>query len=118
MHKNRLLLLAGIGALLVAAVAGCKVTTGEDMNATVNCKGEKDGIGCEIAQTKGTGEAKVCWDVKLTCKNGTIVSGSGCGQVSNGGKATHLIPNSALENDEKCDSADNMAVLNMKITKS
>ena len=63
----------------------------------------------------GDAKVKVCWEIKATCKNGTIVTGSDCAEVSGGGKASTLMPNSKLANNDKCDAADKMSVENMTI---
>jgi hypothetical protein len=95
----------------LGALSACK----QDVKANVACKGQADGMSCEIAQTQGDAKVTVSWDIKCTCKNGTIITGSGSGEVSGGSKVTVLIPNAKLANEEKCDSADSMVVENLKL---
>jgi hypothetical protein len=109
---NQKTVLAFLTVLVISVLSGCK----QDVKATVNCKGQADGMSCEIAQTQGDAKVNVTWEIKAKCKNGTVVTGLGAGEVSGGGKATVLVPNSKLENDEKCDAAESMTIENLKIT--
>jgi len=95
----------------LAALSGCK----QDVKANVACKGQADGMSCEISQTQGDAKITVSWEIKAVCKNGTIVTGPGSGDVAGGGKVTVLVPNSKLQNEEKCDAADSMTIENLKI---
>jgi hypothetical protein len=102
--------------LLATALLGLLGACKSEVKAEVHCKGQKEGMACVVSQTQGDSKVKVCWDLKVPCKNGTTVTGSGCAEVSGGGKTDHLIPNTALENDEKCDEATGMTMENIKIT--
>jgi len=92
--------------MTLAVLAGCK----QDVKANVACKGQADGMSCEVSQTQGDAKVTVSWEIKAVCKNGTIVTGPGSGEVSGGGKTTVLVPTAKLQNDEKCDSAESMSI--------
>ena len=103
----------GVLALALVLAVGCT----KPAKADVNCTGAAAGMSCVITETEGDAKLKVCWDIKATCKNGTIVTGKGnCGEVSGGGKVTVEVPNAKLENDEKCDHSDTMALENLVVT--
>ncbi len=94
------------------ALGACKA----DVKADVACKGQKEGMNCTVTQTAGDAKAKVCWALEVKCKNGTVVTGKGCADVSGGGKVDHLIPNAELANDDKCDEASGMTLSDVKVT--
>ena len=110
----RTLVVAKVALLIGIAVVGCKQT----VKANVDCKGAGNGISCDVQQTQGDAKVKVCWAVKVNCKNGTVVSGNSCGEVSGGGKTTVVLPAEKLENDDKCDAPQNMSVENVAITEA
>jgi hypothetical protein len=102
----------GLGLMLVLAAACTKPA-----KADVNCTGATAGLTCVITETEGDAKLKACWDIKATCKNGTVVtSKANCGEVAGGGKATVEVPNSKLDGDEKCDSYTGMALENLALT--
>jgi hypothetical protein len=103
---------AGWALALVLAV-GCT----KPAKADVNCNGSATGMSCVVTETEGDAKLKVCWDIKATCKNGTIVSSKGnCGEVAGGGKVTVEIPNAKLENEDKCDTSVNTSLENLVLT--
>lgn len=100
-----------VAAALALACAGC------ENKVYVECegKGEK-GFECVVSHKKGSQTAKACWEVNVTCKNGTKVSGSACETVKPEQKVTKVIPLSELKNLDKCDSASETKVENLKLT--
>ncbi len=108
---KKLSLVVGAIVMSLAAISGCK----SEVKANVSCKGAAEGMNCEVSQTLGDSKVTVTWDIKAVCKNGTVVTGEGTGEVSGGGKVNVLVPNSKLANDEKCDAAESMTIENLKI---
>jgi hypothetical protein len=108
--NTRILTLAAFISLVGASA--CQ----QEVKANVACKGQEGGINCTVTQTQGDQKVNVCWKIKATCKNGTVVTGSGCADVSGGGKTEHMIPSDKLENDDKCDASDVMSIEDLKIT--
>jgi hypothetical protein len=90
------------------ALAGC-----ESVSAHVDCvTTAAPSVECEVKQTEGKGAMEVCWDLTVTCKNGTkITPPRTCGSVKDGGTTKVTIPADKLANVDKCD-AEPKAVLN------
>jgi hypothetical protein len=102
-----------LALLLAPLLTGCT----KPAKADVNCNGTAGGMSCVVTETEGDSKLKVCWDIKATCKNGTIVNGKGfCGEVAGGGKTTVEVPNAKLENEDKCDTATNTSLENLVLT--
>jgi hypothetical protein len=106
---------AGMGAVALAIAAfGCK---GEEVKVNINCNGAKDGMQCKLTRTAGESKVKTCWDIAITCNNGTAVSGSACQELAKGeASADHLMPESSFAGMDKCDGAKTTEVKNLKLT--
>ena len=74
-------------------------------------------IQCDIAETKGTTAIEVCWDFKVTCKNGAeITVPRSCTTVKDGATVHYTIPAEKIQNADKCDADPKAVVSNMVLT--
>lgn len=107
--------LAASVLLLATALLACK-QGGGDVDANVSCKGTNATIDCNVTHKKGSAGANVCWDLKFTCQNGSVVTGKNhCQSVQPGAVAQKRIPISELENFDKCDKVVSTEVINTKL---
>ena len=99
-------------AVLALAAAACT----EDVRANVHCKTAATTAECEVTETQGKAEVKVCWDFSVTCHNGTkIESLKNCAKVSGGGTVKHTITADRLKGTEKCDASPVMKISNITL---
>ena len=71
---------------------------------------------CEVKQTEGKSEMEVCWDLTVTCKNGTkIAPPHSCTKVKDGGTVKVTIPADKLPNVASCDGEPKMALTSLTI---
>jgi hypothetical protein len=97
------------------ALLACK--SSNNVKANVSCKGTSETIDCNVTHTEGSKGANVCWDLKFTCQNGTLVEGKNfCQTVQPSATAQKRIPISELSNFDKCDKAVSTEVVNMKLS--
>ena len=102
--------------LLAAALLACKKSGGE-VDANVSCKGAAETIDCNVTHKSGTVAANVCWDLKFTCQNGSVVNGTNfCQTVQPSATAQKRIPISELQGFDKCDKAVSSEVINLKLS--
>lgn len=87
-------------------------------SARVDC-GEPGpgGVDCVLKRTDGAAALNACWDLDITCNNGGVMSGHGCGGLdANVPTATINIPAADFANQEGCDVPKQGAVKNLQIT--
>lgn len=95
----------------------CKKSGGGEVDANVSCKGTAETIDCNVTHKAGTVGANVCWDLKFTCQNGSIVTGENfCQAVQPGAVAQKRIPITELKGFDQCDKAISTEVLNPKLS--
>lgn len=113
-HAELRLMLRGLCSILVATLAltACQ----QETRVAVECLGNGAGYQCTLKHTQGGSAAKACWDVAVTCHNGTKAIGSGCQTVEPEGKATAFIPVSDMKGAEGCDVATTVNVQNLRVT--
>lgn len=64
-----------------------------------------EGVDCDVKRTGGTGGFEACWELEITCANGSKMVGSGCGKVAAGANETKVnLPPSGFSNQQACDS--------------
>jgi hypothetical protein len=64
-----------------------------------------EGVDCDLKRTSGRTAFKACWDLEITCANGGVMVGHGCGTVAAGeaaGKAN--MPVAGFSNQDGCDA--------------
>jgi hypothetical protein len=98
--------------LLVLGLAAC-----ESVSAHVDCKTTAaPSVECEVKQTEGKTEVEVCWDLTVTCNNGTKVTPPRtCGKVKDGGTTNVTIPADRLPNVDKCDGGPKATLENLTL---
>ncbi len=103
-------------SLLVIALAGASACKGTEVSAHVNCKVNEDtSVACTIEQTKGKAEIEVCWDFKVTCKNGATLEALGtCGNVKDGQTTELTIGADKVKMEGTCDSEPKAVIDNTK----
>lgn len=109
MTKKRAGLLSSIAVLGWLALA-CTCNVG-GAQAHVACNGQGDQFACTINHTGG-GAGQVCWDIKLTCANGTVSTANQCVQLNPGESKTQMVPLSQFSNHAACDSVSNTEIVN------
>ena len=75
-----------------------------------------EGVDCDIKRKSGRTAFKACWDLEITCANGGVMVGHGCGTVAAGeaaGKAN--MPVSTFSNQEGCDAPKAGAVKQLTV---
>ncbi len=86
--------------------------------AAVNCQTVPGvGIRCSVQHQQGRSSLNVCWDVVITCRNGTRAVGHACQVVNRGATATRVIPVSAVTNAAACDLNVGMVLDNLVVTR-
>jgi hypothetical protein len=114
----------GIGGCLiclgVGALGSSKPPTPPKSTATatvyVLCDGSPaGGFSCTVTHTSGTAKADACWDIRVSCHNGTLVSGRSCQVVAPQGKATRFVRSADLSNVNRCNGAASTAVENVTV---
>jgi hypothetical protein len=114
-----------LGALAVALLAGNYVYAnitghafwGEKTSVYVECFGAGSmGYTCTATHKSGSVGADVCWDLVISCRNGTAATGHACSRVEQGGKTSAGIPLSEVANAEACDAAVGARVANIRVT--
>ena len=109
MTRQNATMLASIVVLAWLALA-CTCNVGGPQ-AQVNCQGTGEQFVCTVAHTGG-GAGQVCWDIKLTCANGTISTANQCVQLAVGETKTQNVPLSQFANHAACDSVSNTEIVN------
>jgi hypothetical protein len=83
----------------------------------VSCKGTNETIDCDVTHKSGSKGVNVCWGLKFTCQNGSVVTGENfCQPVQPGAVAQKRIPISELKGFDKCDKAVSTEVVNAKLS--
>lgn len=100
--------------LLAAALTtfACK----QDVKVYVECASTGIAYACTVTHQQGSDAAEACWDVAVTCQNGTRAVGHGCQEVQPESKASKFIPVSSFTKAEQCDMAAGVAVENIKVS--
>jgi hypothetical protein len=101
--------LALAAALLFGLCAACNFNVGSPQ-AQVNCQGQQSEYVCQVTHTSGPA-GEVCWDVKMTCANGTVTSANACAHVSPGGTSERRVPLSAFPEFPSCDSVAGLEII-------
>jgi hypothetical protein len=99
-------------AATIVALSGCVEQTELD----VECVGDRDGVRCILEHQKGSKPVKACWDVAMTCRNGTSVRGSTCQVVEPASKAIARIPAKEMAGLDKCDVVQKSSVENRTVS--
>jgi len=103
----------------VCAAAYMLLGCGEKVNVEVHCKTTTGStISCDVVQTAGKAEIEACWDLKVTCGNGAIVTTPrNCQKVKDGKTETYVVPKDKLIGLEACggDKAPTMELLKLTL---
>jgi hypothetical protein len=103
-------LVVPLAALLFALFAlRSRLQTGAD----VVCRGTNLGLECTVTTHKGGGTLNVFWEVRLQCRNGTVVHASASQRVPRNTQFVHLIPLADLKGLDKCDAGQSLVVENV-----
>jgi hypothetical protein len=81
--------------------------------ADVVCRGANLGLECTVTNRKGAGTVNVFWDVRLQCRNGTVVRASASQRVPPDAQFVHLVPLVDLKGLDKCDVGQSLVVENV-----
>jgi hypothetical protein len=99
-----------LAALLLALFAS---RTRVQAKADVVCRGANLGLECTVTNHKGAGTVNVFWDVRLQCRNGTVVRASASQRVPPDARFVHLIPLADLKGLDNCDAGQSLVVENV-----
>jgi hypothetical protein len=103
-------LVVPLAALLFALFAlRSRLQTGAD----VVCRGTNFGLECTVTNHKGAGTLNVFWNVRLQCRNGTVIRASASQRVPRDTQFVHLIPIAELRGLDKCDAGQSLVVENV-----
>lgn len=101
MLRSKRLRIVSSGSVLLALCLACGTNIAPP-RANVNCQGQGDAYSCSVAHTSG-GAGQVCWDIRVTCANGTVTSANSCVHLEPGATVTHRVPVSAFPNFSTCE---------------
>jgi hypothetical protein len=104
-------------ALLAILASGCH----KDAKVYVECKSAgatlADGMACTIEHQQGDSPVHACWDMNITCQNGTAGKAHGCGDVQPMAKSSVVMPFSAFGGSlDKCDTVSGSNVDGVTLT--
>ena len=100
-----------LGAITILVSCGCIERTG----INVDCVGEKDGLRCTVEHLQGSDTVKACWEVVMSCRNGTEARGGACQIVEPGKKAITRIPSKQIRGADQCDVISKSSVENRTV---
>lgn len=126
MHERRrwgaawLLPYAGVAVLAVGLGIGLHGRVwGPAARVTVSCRAAgdaaKDGYWCTPKHVGGYQGARACWDLSLTCDNGTRLTEHACAQVSLGQARESMIPYEYSPGVDDCDKIGTASVDNLRV---
>ena len=98
-------------AALLLALFGLRTRLQPKVN--VVCRGADLGLECSVTNQKGGGTMNVFWDVRLKCRNGTVIRASASQRVPPDTQFVHLIPLADLKGLDKCDAGQSLVVENV-----
>lgn len=76
-----------------------------------------EGVDCEIKRTGGSAAFQACWDLEITCVNGGVMVGQGCGSIAaQAAGGTVNLPVASFSNQEGCDAPRQGTVKNLVVT--
>ena len=105
--------------VLAASVVACHKET----RVYVECKSAgatlDTGMSCTLDHQQGDVPAHACWDMIVTCQNGTKGTVHGCGDVRPQAKSNVVLPFSAFGGSlDKCDGVAGANVTGLIITEA
>ena len=98
-----------IAILLALLIERSRVQT----RADVVCKGSSLGFECTVTNHKGGEMANVSWDLRVQCRNGTVVRASASQHIPPDTQFVHLIPLADLKGLDACDVGQSAVVENV-----
>ena len=106
--------------VLTAAVLVSSFGCSRKVNATVGCFAPgptiSTGLMCTIERAQVIVTTHVCWDVHVTCENGTSGQGRECGDVRPGAGLAVMMPYSAFNGAlDGCDRAAAVSVSGLTV---
>jgi|GEM_PF-6301766 len=85
--------------------------------AYVTCRATPPtGFSCNVEHRQGTSALHVCWDIVVTCQNGTRAVGHACHDVERHAPSVATVPESTFTNAAACDRSTAMALEHMVVT--
>lgn len=81
--------------------------------ADVICKSSNLGFECTVTNHKSGGTANVSWDLRVQCRNGTVVRASASQRIPPDTQFVHLIPLADLKGLAACDVGQSAVVENV-----
>jgi hypothetical protein len=100
-------LIVPLAAILIALFA---LRSRFEPKAQVVCRGSGLGLECTVTNQKSVGTLNVFWDVRLRCRNGTVIRASASQRVPRDAQFVHLIPLADLKGLDQCDAGQSLAV--------
>ena len=79
----------------------------------VVCRGTGLGLECAVTNQRSAGTLNVFWDVRLQCRNGTVIRASASQRVARDSRFVHLIPLADLKGLDQCDAGQSLVVENV-----
>jgi hypothetical protein len=104
-----------LAALLIALLAE---RTRLEPKVEVVCRGTELGLECTVTNQKSGGTLNVFGDVRLTCRNRTVIRASASQRVPRDAQFVHLIPISELKGLDQCDAGQALVVENVSTRNS
>ncbi|NUP10651.1 MAG: hypothetical protein HOW73_31795 [Polyangiaceae bacterium] len=107
-----------LGAVVVGIVFHGAVW-GPEARVTVSCRAAgttlKEGYLCTPKHLGGIQDARACWDLSITCKNGTHVSEHVCAIVTLGSAHESKVPFDYSPGFEECDEIGSASVDDLRV---
>lgn len=82
---------------------------------SVNCQPLVEGFDCLVEHLSGGADVEACWDISLSCANGTTSSAHACSLVESGGTAEVMVALSEFSSLDQCDQVASGEVTNLVI---
>lgn len=74
------------------------------------------GVDCHVARTGGNGTFEACWDLVITCQNGSTMTGAACHTMAAGiGEGSQNMSVAGFSDQDRCDAPASGQVQRLKI---
>ena len=105
-----------IGVGLVLGISLMWKAANPENRVIVNCHGTGVAIDCPVEHQQGNDTINACWDVVITCANGSRSTAHACQSVTPRQLITKSIPLTEVQNAAACDTSVGMRLENLALT--
>ncbi len=74
------------------------------------------GVDCRVARTGGGSTFEACWDLVITCQNGSTMTGAACHTMAaSAGEGSQNMPVASFSDQDRCDVPASGQVARLKV---